>query len=166
MKYVIIGLTVIAAICAGLFLWERNTVVKQAGQISALQVENTGLLGQLQAAQKNIEAQKKLVVQYQKAANDAAALMAEVNNIKGTLTLGDGDAKTICSVTDYFNNAGVLQPVPSGSAEASGQILPTANKANSCGTGWTVEMIVANYLKVISYALQLEKMGACYEFPQ
>ena len=165
MKYVVIVFAVIAVICAGLFLWERNTVVKQAGQISALQVENTGLIGQVQAAQKNVEAQKKLTAQYQKVANDASALMTEVNNIKGSLKLGGGDAKTICDITDYFNNSGVLQPVSSSGAKAGGQVLPAASKTSSCGAGWTVEMIVANYLKVITYAIGWEKTGACYAVP-
>jgi hypothetical protein len=165
-KYIIMVLIVLFAAALCLYLWERNMVVKQAGQISALQVENAGLIGQVQAAQANIAAIKKLNAAQQKVANDAAKLLAEIANSKSKIIVGGSDAKIFCDIADYFNAGGVLQPVSSGSSKAGRQVLPGAGASGNCGAVWTIEQIEQMALALAKYSISWEQVGACYAVPQ
>lgn len=148
----------VVIIVGGLYLWQRSTVVKQAGQIDALTITNTDLNGQIGDYKSTIAAAKKTQTQQQKITNDAASIMTSVNKIKATKCIGEKDEKTISGITYFFNSRGLLD---AGDPKADGQVLPVTNSTDV--SGWTIKQIVENYLIVIDYTLKLEKTLDCYE---
>ena len=152
------ALAVLVIVIGGLYLWQRNTVVKQAGQIDALTITNTDLAAQVADYKTNIVAAKKAQKEQQKITNDAAALMAAVNKIKETKCLEAKNEKTISGITYFFNSRGLLD---AGSAKAGGEVLSGSNAPGA--DGWTIKQIVENYLVIIDYVLKLEKTLECYE---
>jgi cysteine synthase len=163
MKYVVIVFAVIAVICAGLFLWERNTVVKQAGQISALKVAETDLTNQVTAAKLDVINMKLTQQAQQQITDNEVGLSSQVSTMKETKCLEVTDEKTIADITDFFNNRGLL--VGHSSGKTSTEVLPVSGKANTTKPSWTVKQITENYLTLIDYVLKLEKTVNCYEFP-
>ncbi len=151
-------LAVVVIIVSGLYLWQRNTVVKQAGQINALTVTNVDLTGQISDYKSTILAAKKAQKEQQKITNDAASIMISVNKIKATKCIGEKDEKTISDITYFFNSRGLLD---AGSTKADGEVLPVSNSTDV--SGWTIKQITENYLIVIDYVLKLEKTIECYE---
>jgi hypothetical protein len=171
----LVALAALFIAAGGLFLWERGevnakdtTIAKQAGDILDLQKTNAGLQGQIADYQANLAAIKKAQVEQQAVANNTAALLAKANKITANCVIGGDDEKTIDSITNDFNNSGVLLPVQTtgGSPEAGAAGVSKANTPNTGNTQrYTVKQIVQNYLTLIDYTLQLEKTVSCYEAP-
>jgi hypothetical protein len=151
-------LAVLVIVIGGLYLWQRNTVVKQVGQINALTVTNADLTAQIVDYKETIVKSKKTQAQHQKITNDAATLMVSVNKIKATKCIGENDEKTISDITYFFNSRGLLN---AGSPKANGQVLPVSGTSDI--SGWTVKQVIENYLVLIDYTLKLEKTVVCYE---
>lgn len=151
-------LTVVVVVVGFLYLWQRNTVVKQAGQIDALTITNAGLNAQITEYQTTIANAKKTQAQQQKITNDAASLMASVNKIKETKCIRSEDEKIISNIVYFFNSRGLLK---TGNPKSDGEVLPVTDTTDV--TGWTIKQVIANQLILTDYVLQLEKTRDCYE---
>ena len=154
----LIVLLIVSVVVGGLYLWQRNTVVKQKSEISLLKVSNESLQGQIEEYKKNILAMKKAQKEQQQIANDTARLLVGVNKMLESKCIGGKDEKGISDITYYFNSNGVLS---AGSTEADGKAVPKADPSRI--SGWTTKQLVENYLVMIDYALKLERSISCYE---
>lgn len=151
-------LAVLVIVVGGLYLWQRNTVVKQAGQIDALTITNKELSGQVVIYKKNIADMKKTQKEQQRIADETASLMAYVSQMKESKCLGVKDEKTLSDITFYFNSRGLLT-ASDNSADRKG--MSEASSADI--TGWTIKQMTENQLILVDYILKLEKTVNCYE---
>lgn len=155
-------LTVLAAlvvVIGGLYLWQRNTVVQQAGQIDSLKVANAGLTSQVANYKAGIIAAKKAQAEQQKVADNMAKLLLEAQAIETNCILGGNDEKTISNITYFFNSHGLLS---AGDSASGGKVLSQTGEASIDRPRWTVRQIVQNYGVVIDYVMRLEKTVECY----
>jgi len=154
----LIALLVVSVMASGLYLWQRNTVIKQKSEIGLLKVSNESLQGQIEDYKKNILAMKKAQKEQQQIANDTAQLLSDVNKMVESKCIGGKDEKSISDITYYFNSNGKLS---SGSTEANGKAVSKADPSHI--SGWTTKQLVENYLVMIDYVLKLERSISCYE---
>lgn len=103
--YVIVALLAVVVVCAGAFLWQRVTVVKQKGKITELSTENTGLKEQAKINAQNIANAKALTTKYQKLQNETSKIKAELVKLEqGRKCLEADDEKVFTYITRYFND--------------------------------------------------------------
>ena len=160
-KYIIIALIVVAVILGGLYLWQRNTVIKQAGQITNLTVEVAGLQGQVSDYKAGVEAAKKADAAKQKVIADMSKLLRDAQSITSKCEMEEKDEETISAAVYYFNN-GILPPT--ASADKSGQVLPKTGQTRIDRPHWTLQQIIINHNLLIQYVSELEKgTVSCYE---
>lgn len=126
----LIVLAIASIVISFLYLWQRNTVVKQSGQIEALTKTNADLNAQIEDYKTVIVKIKKSQEEQQKIANNTASLMSKINKMNENKCLEVQDEKIISDVTHYFNTHGVL--VPSDS-KTSGKVLPPTNSPAASG---------------------------------
>lgn len=157
------ALLALVVVIGGLYLWQRNTVVRQAGEITNLTVANTGLTTQVGTYKKNIADMKRTQKEQQQIANDSAALMSYVSQMKESKCLGVKDEETISDITFYYNSGGLL--TARGDNPASGKSVPETDTASAYKPDWSVKQLVENYLILTDYVLQLERTVNCYELP-
>jgi hypothetical protein len=160
-NWLIIILLVIAVVVGGMYLWQRNTVVKQAGQIDALTISNKELSAQVTTYRKNIADMKRAQAAQQQIANDTNALMNYVNQMKETKCIGGEDEENISVITRFFNAHGVLSGDSGDSAD--GKSVSETNPPGAGITGWSTKQIIKNYLVLIDYILKVEEEVKCYE---
>lgn len=126
----LIALAVISVVASFMYVWQRNTVVKQKGEIKALTITNADLNAQIEDYKSAIVKIKKAQKEQQKIANDTASLKLEINRMKEKKCLEAQDEKIISDVTHFFNSHGVLMP---GDSKTSGKVLPTTNPPATSG---------------------------------
>lgn len=161
-NWLIIVCVVIGIVSSGLYLWQRNTVVKQSAEIKALVNQNDELLNQVKSYKKNIAAMKKTQQEQQAIADETAQLLAEAQQITTNCLIGGNDEEKLSDFT-YFFNHGMLRE-DSGST-TGGKVLPEAGAPGVERPRWTVKALAENYITLIGYALSLEKTVNCYETP-
>ena len=169
--YILLAVIVIVSVLGGIqyvrVLKAKDTITKQAGQITDLKKTNADLQGQISDYKANIAAIQKAQAEQQAVAYVTASLQAKVQKITSKCEVNEDDEKTIDSVTNDFNNAGVLLPEQANSSSKAG--AESLSQANPPGIGspgkqrYTLNQIIENYLNLINYTLQLEKTEACYE---
>jgi uncharacterized protein YxeA len=128
---IIAALTVLLIIVGGLFLWQRNTVTKQTGQIKQLQVTNDSLASQIVEYKANLEAIKYAQGQQQIINNHTETIREQIKYIQTDCKIGEQDAKTINNITDYFNH-GVRGT--NGDTKADSEVLPKAGSPDVAGS--------------------------------
>jgi|GEM_PF-5355266 hypothetical protein len=127
-------------------LWQRNTIVKQAAQIS-------NLTAIAKAAEEEKAANKKLTKEKQALSSQNATLQRRIYAMSESKCIGEEDEKILTDVTDFFNNRGML----STDVETNKTVLPTTGTTDINKTHWTIKLFVENYNKLVKYALEWEK---------
>jgi uncharacterized membrane protein affecting hemolysin expression len=125
---ILMALAALVIVIGGLYLWQRNTVIKQKGEINALTVANAGLMSQVGEYKMQIVKLKKAQAAQQVIANNTAALISQIGMLKTNCILEKEDEKVINGITNYFNNSGVLPKA--GDTSADRKVLPETNSTD------------------------------------
>jgi len=123
-------LTLLIISIGGLYLWQRNTVTRQAAEVKQLTLSNDSLRSEIVAYKANLEAAKKVQEAHQVINNHTQTIREQIKYIQADCKLGEQDEKIINNITAYFNN-GVRGT--NGDPKTSGKVLPETGKAGPTG---------------------------------
>lgn len=104
-NYIMIGMLIVIVALAGMYFWQRITVVKQKGEITQLTTENISLKEKEKINKKNIEDAKVLTIKYQILQNETSKIKSELIKLeRGKKCLGEEDEKLFTIITNRFND--------------------------------------------------------------
>jgi len=107
-NYIILAFLAVSIVCAGLYLWQRVTVVKQKAEIVKLNGEKAALEDETKAYKESVAKAKQLSKDYQKLENEKESLRAKISKMEqNTKCIGEYDEKVFTDITEYFNAHGV-----------------------------------------------------------